>query len=494
MAHSGDQMARDAVRRRTRAARRLVAGLFGVVLASAVAARGVHHGSMALHRESDAAQQPHGDGGAMLQLGAGKGVMVRLSKPALAVFVADPAIADVRVPDPNDAFVLAKKPGTTTLYALGAHHETILQQTVVVGQDVDTLQQVLQTRFPHLTLQLSSAPGSLTVSGKVDDPRQADEIVQTLTPYLQSKEQLINRMTIEQPLQVQLRVRIAEVDRNVTQQLGINWQSLSNAGIGDGSGVVTGGIFGTRQIFTNTTPQQIILPTTGAYTLFGNFTNSHNNISALVDALSQEGLLTMLAEPNLVAKSGETASFLAGGEFPIPVQEQNNAISIVFKQFGVKLDFTPTVLSRDHISLRVRPEVSQLDSSASVVTNGITVPGLSVRRVDTTVDLASGQSFAIGGLLQATSNDTLSKIPGAGDLPVLGKLFQSKNYQNNRSELVVIVTPYLVHPTDPSKLTTPIDTVMRPSSDVEYGMSPQAGESASPDSAPRLVGAAGFIY
>jgi pilus assembly protein CpaC len=236
------------------------------------------------------------------------------------------------------------------------------------------------------------------------------------------------------------------------------------------------------------------LPSNGAYSLFGAFKTNNVNIQALVDALNQEGLLTVLAEPNLVALSGQTASFLAGGEFPIPVSQTNGAISVEFKQFGVKLDFTPTVLNDHRISLKVRPEVSQIDTSVSVTTGGITVPGLSVRRADTTVELGSGQSFAIGGLLQSNTQDIISQVPGMGSIPILGKLFSSTNYQNNKTELVIMVTPYLVEPTDSSKLRTPLESLVSPSSDIEYSYRRQAGEATSASDQPRLVGAAGYVY
>jgi len=311
-------------------------------------------------------------------------------------------------------------------------------------------------------------------------------VVQAVTPFLADKEVLVNRMTIDRPLQVQLRVRITEVDRNVTQQLGINWSSLSNA-----TGHFFGGIFSGRAIFSG---NQVNLPTNNAYSIFGAFSTGKSDIQVLVDALNQEGLLTVLAEPNLVALSGQTASFIAGGEFPIPVSQINGAIAVDFKQFGVKLDFTPTVLSDNRISLKVRPEVSQIDTSASVSTGGITVPGLSIRRADTTVELASGQSFAIAGLLQSTSNDIISQIPGLGSIPILGKLFSSTNYQNNKTELVITVTPYLVEPTDPSKLRTPLESLVSPSNDVEYSFDRRAGTDAPPAGEPRLVGAAGYVY
>lgn len=183
-------------------------------------------------------------------------------------------------------------------------------------------------------------------------------------------------------------------------------------------------------------------------------------MNAVIDALEEEGLVTVLVEPNLTARSGETASFLSGGEFPIPVNQMQNAIIIEFKRFGVSLDFTPTVLDGGRIALKVRPEVSELNEAASVEIQDIRVPGLSVRRAETTVELASGQSFAIAGLIRANAANTLRQIPLLGDIPVLGALFRSTRFQRQETELVIIVTPYLVEPvSDPTLLATPTQAV-----------------------------------
>lgn len=428
--------------------------------------------------------------GAPLAIGAGKGVMLRLPAPATAVFVADPDVADVHVPNSQAVFVLGKKAGTTTLYALGANNKTVLQRTIVVNTDVTYLRGLLATRFPSLMLHVEAAPGSLLVSGQVPTAADADAVVQTLTPYLHDKETIINRLTVTQSLQVNLHVRIAEVDRTVTQQFGVNWNA-----VGGLTGNFIGGMLAGRTIQDTTGVYQ--LPSSNAFSTLLGFKTGNSNIQALIDALDQEGLITMLAEPNLTAMSGETASFLAGGEFPIPVAQNGSSggsIGVEFKQFGVSLNFTPTVLSDNRISLKVNPEVSQLDSTASVTTNGVTIPGLSVRRLSTTIELGSGQSFAIGGLLTSDSSDTLSALPGIGTLPILGKLFSSRAYQDKKTELVVIVTPYLVNPTEGNRLRTPLDTLISPSGDVEYGFQHSLGLDPLSGNTPRLVGAAGFVY
>lgn len=425
----------------------------------------------------------------VVPVAAGGGEMIKLPEAAVAVFVADPDVADVHVPTPQTVFVLGKRAGTTTLFALGPNNRTILRETIRVSTDTQSIQRLLDSRFSQLRLTVTSAPGSLMVTGRVPSAADSDAVVETLKPYLHDREALVNRMTLAQPIQVHLRVRITEVDRNVTQQLGINWSALGS------SGNFIGGLFNGRAF--STAANAFNLSSTGAFSVLGGYRTKSGSFSidAVLDALDQEGLITMLAEPNLTAMSGQTASFLAGGEFPIPVaQDTTGAITIEFKPFGVSLDFTPTVLANNRISLKVRPEVSEIDANNSVTTGSIKVPALTVRRVDTTVELASGQSFAIGGLLQSKTSDILSQLPGLGRLPVLGKLFSSKNYLNNKSEVVVIVTPYIVQPAGPGQLRDALDSITHPSSDIEYALQRALGIDPLAGDAPRLVGAAGFVY
>ncbi|RXZ37004.1 type II and III secretion system protein family protein [Oxalobacteraceae bacterium CAVE-383] len=427
------------------------------------------------------------DADQMLSVPAGAGEMVKLPEAAVAVFVANPDVADVHVPTPQTVFVFGKKAGTTTLFALGPNNRTILRQTITVSADTKAVQRMLDARFPQLHLTITSAPGSMMIAGSVPSSADADAVVQSLTPYLLDKETLINRLTLNHPIQVNLRVRITEVDRNITQQLGINWSSLGSGGN------FIGGLFNGRPLLDSTGVFQ--LSPTGAFSAVAGFRTGKLTIEAMIDALDQEGFMTMLAEPNLTAMSGQTASFLAGGEFPIPVaQDKTGAITIAFKPYGVSLDFTPTVLSDNRISLKVRPEVSEIDPSNSVTLNSIKIPALTVRRVETTVELSSGQSFALGGLLQSNTNNILSQLPGLGNLPIIGKLFSSKNYQNNKTEIVVIVTPYIVQPVNPGQLRQPIDSVTHTGSDVEYVLQRSLGVDPLSSSAPRLVGAAGFVY
>jgi pilus assembly protein CpaC len=425
--------------------------------------------------------------GASLAVAVGSGDLVRLPESAVAVFVADPDIADVHVPTPGAVFVLGKKSGTTTLFALGENNRTLLKRTIVVRANVSEIDNVLAARFPTLKLSLVSAPGSLMVSGEARTASEIQAVLDTVTPFLKEKEVLINQMTLTTPTQVRLQVRVVEVSRTVTQQLGINWSGL-------GGSTIFGGLL-TSTAITDTS-RLFNRPTNDAFRVVGGYNSKSflGGVGATLDILDQEGLVTTLAEPNLTTLSGKTANFLAGGEFPIPVAQQNNVTTIDYKNYGVSLDFTPTVLADNRISLQVRPEVSALDLANTVTTNGVSVPGLTIRRLETTVEMSSGESFAIGGLLQSTGSDVLSQLPGLGSLPVLGKLFQSKNFQSNRSELVVIVTPYLVHPAKGGELRDPLSSVISAGNDVEYIMQRRTGIDPLAGDAPRLHGPAGFIY
>lgn len=484
-------------------------------------------------------------------LAIGEGRLVRVSNgEAATVFVADPEIADVQVPAHNAVLVMGRRAGSTTLYVLDADGGPLLQQRIDVRHNIEALQGVLRQRFPNLRVSIESAPGSLLIGGGVPDAQTADAITRTVLPYLGENDQLINQLAVASPTQVHLRVRVTEVSRAVTQQLGVNWSVIASPG-NFTTGLISGRPFESLiNTFTESSGSSADLTAllagalgasiansvvngagsssanvnadaaynasrawssgssrsnsfsrvtsysaspNGGYSFLGGYSHNGNSVQAMIDVLDREGLISILAEPNLTAVSGQTASFLAGGEFPIPVKQDGDSISVEFKPFGVALDFTPTVMADDRISIKVRPEISELDPNSSIVMEGMAIPGLSVRRVETTVEMASGQSFAIGGLLQNNVRDVLSQVPGLGSLPVLGKLFSSTDYQNNKSELVVIVTPYLVRPTDSSRLATPLDS-MRPATDIEYILHDKIGLDPLEGTVPRLTGQAGFVY
>jgi pilus assembly protein CpaC len=408
------------------------------------------------------------------------GELIEFPRPAANVFIADPTIADIQVPSGNSAIVFGKKPGSTTLFALDADGKQVAKTQIVVSYEVGELQNIVRQEVPNGTVNIASTPRGIVLSGVVPDAVAAERARAAAARYVGDKEALVNQLQISGPQQVNLRVRVAEVSRLVTKQLGFNWQAVVSPGafsfgLATGrNGFRAGGAtlhptdFDIDSAITRATPLTPGAANPGSF--FANLQTRRATVNAMIDALAEEGLITILAEPNLTAISGQTASFLAGGEFPIPVAQNGTGnattITIEFKQFGVSLDFVPTVLSTDRISMRVRPEVSQLSTQGAITLNNITIPALSVRRAETTVELGSGDSFAIAGLIQNTTNSDLSKYPGLGDLPVLGSLFRSTNFQRNETELVIIVTPYVVRPANAQALQLPTDG-LAPASDIE---------------------------
>jgi pilus assembly protein CpaC len=417
--------------------------------------------------------------GAAVSLSVGQGALIRLDQPAATVFVANPEIADVQIAGPQSIFVFGQRTGRTTLFALDESGTPLAQREISVEHDLGQLRRVLSARFPRARVNLTSGPRSVMVEGAVETPQEAEAIVNTVTGALGPDERLVNRLTVNAPAQVNLRVRVAEVSRSVDQQLGFNWRALFNVG-NFTFGLLTGnGLVVSPGLLAN-----------GGGLVGGGFNDGNVDVNVLIDALSEEGLARTLAEPNLTALSGETASFTAGGEFPVPVAQDDDTLTIEFKQFGVILDFTPTVLTPDRISLRVRPEVSELTTQGAILLDGFEIPALTVRRVDTTVELASGQSLVIGGLLQQSTRDSVDKIPGLGDIPVLGALFTSTRYRNAESELIVTVTPYVVRPTRPDALPTPVG-LAPPGRSLESLLIERSSSAAPPG---RLNGPVGFVY
>ncbi len=431
-----------------------------------------------------------------LNVEVGKGQVIRLPRPAATVFVADPDIADVQAQSPSIIYVFGKRAGNTSMFAVDEADNLLLRSSVQVDHNLAGLRDAIDRLIPSNTVDVSSVDGSIVLDGKVDSPTDAQELRELASRYLGEDETLLNRTRVGAPTQVHLRVRVAEVSREVIKEFGINWETLFNSGnftfgFASGRDLVSDG----ANIFRSPANAGGNAPGIG----FGNYASGSASVSTAIDALAEEGLVTVLAEPNLTALSGETASFLAGGEFPIPVASDDNEIEIEFKEFGISLAFTPTVLSRNRISLRVRPEVSELSDNGAITIGGLTIPALATRRAETTVELGSGQSFAVGGLLSNDVQNTVSKFPGLGDLPILGTLFRSQRFQTNETELVIMVTPYLVTPVDEPVLASPVDGYEAPS-DIERilegrlhhaRLQPGRGAPQGPGKQ-RLVGPIGF--
>jgi pilus assembly protein CpaC len=396
------------------------------------------------------------EAGKVLRLEASKGLLIRLDRAASAVFIADPEIADIQVKSPRLVYLLGKRSGETTLYAVDEREEVLANQRILVEHDISRLRDSLRTMLPGSAIRVQSVNSNIVLTGMVRTPSDSEDARRLASAITADPKKVINNIDVSAPAQVQLRVRVAEVSRDVLKTFGINWEATFQAGsflfgLATGNPIVAaataGGLFGSRP--------------TGSNAIAGRFSNGKLDVNGLIDALDDQGLITVLAEPNLTAISGKSATFLAGGEFPIVVPGQSNQTTVEFKKFGVQLAFTPTIVGADRISLHVAPEVSQLSAAGAVQHAGFQIPALTTRRAETTVELGSGQSFAVAGLMQNNITHNLNKFPGLGDVPVLGTLFRSDRFQRNESELVIIVTPYLVRPVS-TQLTTPADGFVPP--------------------------------
>ncbi len=447
--------------------------------------------------------------GRPIALDVGKGILISLDRDADTVFVADPTIADVQVKSPRLIFIFGKAPGNTSIYAVDAEQHVMLSRPVIVKHDLETLQNTLSTLYPRGNIKVTAVNQSLVLTGNVSSPGDAADIKRLADTAVSSDAQLINRLEVDAPTQVNLRVRIAEVDHSVIKELGLNWDIVLHPGsfvfgIATGNPAIGGtAIVPSLAAAGSTAGMGLLTRNPGAASattdsIMAGVNAGGNLVDSVIDALDQNGLVNTLAEPNLTATSGETASFLAGGEFPMLIP--GGALgqpTVDFKQYGVSLAFTPVILANGRISLRVRPEVSQLSSQGAVSISGTSIPALTTRRAETTVELSSGESFAIGGLLENSNTNNINALPGLGNLPVLGALFRSTQFQHDETELVILVTPYLVRPLANGRYETPNDGYVPPT-DTELflgGHDAQRSKSAGPASATgsQLVGPAGFV-
>jgi pilus assembly protein CpaC len=367
----------------------------------------------------------------------------------MEILVANPAIADVVALSNKQLYVLGKKAGITNISVVGADKRVMGVVNVEVGHDVDSLTSRIRQFVPNSKIQATEVNGKVLLTGTVSDTvamSRAMAIAEQVAPNA-----VTNAMTVRGSQQVLLEVRFIEASRDSARDLGVQWDVLGK------HVTASTGIAGA--LASNQVPFGVAL---------AKLLDGGTQADVIIQALEKRGLARRLAEPNLVALSGNTANFLAGGEFPFPVQGDYNKITVEFKRFGIGLAFTPTVLGEGQINLKIEPEVSEIDPTASLRVNGIEVPGLMVRRASTTVELRDGQSFAMAGLLYSNQIKNQSQLPWIGDVPVLGTLFRSAAFQRKETDLVIIVTPRLVRPSRPDqKLVTPLDSRL-PSNDREF--------------------------
>ena len=404
---------------------------------------------------------------AMVTVAIGKSQDVRTGSSFVDVMVGDPDVADVNPLTDHSISILAKKIGTTRVSVYAEGKKLVGVFDVEVTYDITRLSNELRRRFPGSHLQAYAVNGRIMLSGEVADAVTLDKAV---TIARQFGPDIINSVSVSSPQQVMLEVRFIEITRTAGRELGLQWNrfgSHSTTNIGSqqpaanlplgapasgsslGAGEVAAGVLSGGSPFGFALARMISNGTT---------------IDVLINALEQKGIARSLAEPNLVALSGDTASFLAGGEYPIPVAGSLGQMTVDYKKYGVGLAFTPTVLSHGLINLKIEPEVSSIDATHSVtVAGGIQIPALIVRRASTTLELRDGQSFMLGGLLQSDNKNSIDQLPWLGSVPVLGALFSSKSYQKNETDLAIIVTPHLVRPGRPGDvMRTPADDTLPP--------------------------------
>jgi pilus assembly protein CpaC len=377
---------------------------------------------------------------AALEIKAGAGQLIRFGIPAANFFVADPGVLDVQPVSPSLAYFTGTSPGVTDVFAVDAEENLIAAYRVTVREDAAARQRLNQPLTGNAGLSVEFAEDVPIVRGAVNDVSGALDAAALTNSLTDPAPAALNRSLYRGANQVNLRVRFAEVSRNDVSSLGINFSALADVGA-FAFGLATGtAAAGAPQV-------------AGGFNAVGDnfgvaglgFEGANVNADALVDALARTGAVQILAEPTLTTVSGRPAQFLAGGEFPILVpQDGTDTFTTEFREFGVSLGFTPTLLPGGRIALDVEPEVSTLSAANSVEINGFVIPGLTVRRASTSVELGSGQTFAIAGLFQREITDDLSGLPGVQDVPVLGALFRSRRFARNETELIILITPYLV--------------------------------------------------
>ena len=402
------------------------------------------------------------ESGSTIVLSIGRGQQVNLPSNISDVVISNPKVADVEVKSARQIYLLGKGPGETTIYATNAQGKTVYKATVRVGKNLDSLEQMLKLAMPDADIDITTMNGTVLLTGTVAQPQDAEEAERLVEAFAGKQTQVISRLKNATPLQVNLRVRIAEVSRSLAKEISGNLETFDAAAPGG-------------RLYSVARGRDIVTRNGNTYTFnVPAGTNSIGSIGRLFgidvatafDLAERNGLAVSLAEPNLTTVSGETAEFRSGGQYPFPVSSGLGTTSVAFKNFGVSLQYTPTVLSNGRISLRVRPEVSEISSAVAVRIDGTEVPSITQRMADTTVELGSGESFMIAGLMQNSSSTSIDKLPGAGDIPILGALFKSNGWRRNETELMIIVTPYLVKPVSDSQIKLPTDGYNSPN-DIE---------------------------
>ncbi len=429
-------------------------------------------------------------------LSIGKGELINVPGSMSDVFIANDTIADIQVKSQRQLYLFGKSGGETTVYASNAAGDVIWAANIRVGSNIGSIDQMLALAMPQAKISVATmGNNTVLLTGTVANPEDSAEAERLVQAFLGDEANVIARITTATPLQVNLQVRFAEVSRSLVRALGANLTTVDNSS-GFKFGVARG-----RGAFSQNVPSTID-PVTGqripagplavgqnyegdGYNIVDNIPGGTTlagvgrlmglDIGAALDLAETNGLVSTLSQPNLTALSGETADFLAGGEFPIPISQGLGATSVEYRNYGVKLTYTPTVLANGRISIRVAPEVSELSTQGAVTIDGFQIPALITRKASTTVELGSGQSFMIAGLMSNNAQSTIDKAPGLGDVPILGNLFRSTNFRKGETELVIVITPYLVNPVNGNDIRLPTDGYTSPSTLGQLGFKESGG-------------------
>lgn len=401
-----------------------------------------------------------------LELTSGKSKVLDLPVAIKRASLANPDVADTVVLSPTQIYLTGKTTGVTNLMLWNESGKMISMYDVVIVPDLSRLKEnIHKTLSEEKDILVTSSHDHITLSGTASNANNLTRALSMAEAYAPKK--VVNAMQVGGVQQVMLEVRVAEMNRELIRRLGVNFNVIGSnefgvsllGGLTSLAGFTNPGIGGGAATVTTAVTQAI----QGAF----GFDTGSLSWTGFVDALKEENLIKVLAKPTLVALNGQEAAFLAGGEFPIPVPQAFGLVTVQFKKFGVGLVFTPNIINSKHISLTVAPEVSELDFQNALRLQGFVVPAITTRRAATTIELADGQSFAIGGLMRDNVRESVKKVPFLGEIPILGTLFRSSSFQKNESELLIIVTPHLVKPLDMTAQTLPTDYYVEPN-DFEF--------------------------
>ena len=421
-----------------------------------------------------------------LSLTVGKSAIIQSPEPIKRVTLVAPEIADAMVLTPHQIYLAGKAPGVTNL-TLWVDNKVSAVLDLEVSLDISRLKETLHKILPEeKDVKVTAAHDSVSLSGTVSSTSNLSQVLAITQSYMPKDGKVINLLEVAGVHQVMIEVRVAEMSRSLLKRLGFNWAYATPHG---NFGLFTlNSLSGLTSLGARDLPGPLGI--SSAINGILRFSSNGTNWTMFIDALKEEGMLKVLAEPTLITLSGRSANFLAGGEFPIPVPQSigvGTTITIEYKPFGVGLNFSPTVLSNKKISMQVAPEVSELDFSRAVSTAGFVVPSINTRRASTTIEVADGQSFAIAGLLSNETRETVTKFPLLGDIPVIGALLRSTNFQKNETELIIVATAHLVKPLDMAKQTLPTDQYIEPDDFEFYLLGSLEGREKTKSSAPATM-------